>query len=97
MDQSAGAKKKATKKAAPKKAAPKKAAPKKAAPKKAAPKKTTTKKTTGKRKLTGFMKFLSEKRNEIKKMMPTAKVHEVAKKGGEMWRKLTDGEKAKYK
>jgi len=26
------------------------------------------------------MKFLSEKRDEIKKMMPTAKVHEVAKK-----------------
>jgi len=89
MEQSAGAKKttkKSTKKAAPKKAAPKKAAPKKASPKK----------TTGKRKLTGFMKFLSEKRDEIKKMMPTAKVHEVAKKGGEMWRKLTDSEKKKY-
>lgn len=96
MEQTAGAKK-ATKKAAPKKAAPKKAAPKKAAPKKAAPKKTTTKKTTGKRKLTGFMKFLSEKREDIKKAMPTAKVHEVAKKAGEMWRKLTDSEKGKYK
>jgi len=90
MEQVAGAKKttkKTTKKAAPKKAAPKKNAPKKTAPKK---------KTTGKRKLTGFMKFLSEKRDEIKKMMPTAKVHEVAKKGGEMWRKLTDSEKKKY-
>lgn len=64
--------------------------------KKAAPKKTT-KKTTGKKKLNGFMKFLSEKRNEIKKMMPTAKVHEVAKKAGEMWRKLSDNDKKKYK
>jgi len=82
MEQVAGAKKNT-----------KKAEPKKAAPKKAAPKKT---KTTGKKKLTGFMKFLSEKRDEIKKMMPTAKVHEVAKKGGEMWRKLTDSEKKKY-
>jgi len=82
MEQVAGAKKNT-----------KKSEPKKAAPKKAAPKKT---KTTGKKKLTGFMKFLSEKRDEIKKMMPTAKVHEVAKKGGEMWRKLTDSEKKKY-
>lgn len=64
--------------------------------KKAAPKKTT-KKTTGKKKLNGFMKFLSEKRNEIKKMMPNAKVHEVAKKAGEMWRKLSDNDKKKYK
>ena len=60
--------------------------------KKAAPKKAAPKKTTGKKKLNGFMKFLSEKRNEIKKMMPNAKVHEVAKKAGEMWRKLSDND-----
>ena len=59
--------------------------------------KKAAKKTTGKKKLNGFMKFLSEKREDIKKMMPNAKVHEVAKKAGEMWRKLSENDKKKYK
>lgn len=95
MEQTAGAKK--TTKATSKKATPKKETSKKATPKKATSKKATTKKATGKRQLNGFMKFLSEKRDEIKKAMPTAKVHEISKKAGEMWRKLTDIEKSKFK
>lgn len=51
----------------------------------------------GKRKLNSYMKFVKAKRAEVVKKFPNAKVTEIAKKMGEMWRALTDAEKAKYK
>ncbi len=51
----------------------------------------------GKKPLKGFFKFLGEKREEIKKSLPkNAGVKDVAKKAGEMWRKMTPNEKKKY-
>lgn len=50
-----------------------------------------------KKPLKGFFKFLGEKREEIKKSLPkNAGVKDVAKKAGEMWRKMTPNEKKKY-
>lgn len=65
----------------------------KAAPKAApAPKSPATK-----RPLSGYMKFVKAKRAEVVKAHPSLKVTEVGKKLGEMWRGLSDAEKAKYK
>jgi len=49
------------------------------------------------RKLNAYMVFAMEKRESVKKNNPTAKVTEIAKKLGEMWRALSDSEKQKYK
>ena len=49
------------------------------------------------RKLNAYMVFAMEKREFVKKNHPTAKVTEIAKKLGEMWRALSDSEKQKYK
>lgn len=40
--------------------------------------------------MTAFMLWINENREDIKKQFPGIKVTEVAKKGGEMWRELTD-------
>ena len=50
-----------------------------------------------KKPLSGFMLFLSQNREGIKKENPDIKVTEVGKKAGEMWGKLSDKEKAKFK
>ena len=49
------------------------------------------------RKLNSFMLFAKEKRESVKKNNPTAKVTEIAKKLGELWRALSNSEKQKYK
>lgn len=49
------------------------------------------------RKLNAFMLFAKEKRESVKKNHPTAKVTEIAKKLGELWRALSNSEKQKYK
>ena len=49
------------------------------------------------RKLNAFMLFAKEKRESVKKNNPTAKVTEIAKKLGELWRALSNSEKQKYK
>jgi hypothetical protein len=91
---------KKTKSASPKKA--KRAVSKKAkstSPKKtkrsASPKKA--KKSKGKRPLNPYMKFVKATRASVVKANPKAAITEIAKKLGQMWRKMTDGEKAKYK
>lgn len=43
-----------------------------------------------KRPLSAYMIWLNENREAIKKENPGAKVTEIAKRGGEMWRGLTD-------
>lgn len=51
----------------------------------------------GKRKLNPYMKFVKAKRAEVVKQYPKLKVTEIAKKLGEMWRAMSDKDKAKYK
>ena len=82
---------KKTKSASPKKA--KRSVAKKA--KSTTPKKT--KKSKGKRGLNPYMKFVKATRAAVVKANPKAGITEIAKKLGEMWRKMTDGEKSKYK
>lgn len=43
-----------------------------------------------KRPLSGYMIWLNENRDKIKKENPNFKVTEIAKKGGELWRNLKD-------
>lgn len=43
-----------------------------------------------KRPLSAYMLWLNEHREEIKKENPGIKVTEIAKRGGELWRGLTD-------
>lgn len=43
-----------------------------------------------KRPLSAYMIWLNENREAIKKENPGAKVTEIAKRGGELWRGLTD-------
>lgn len=49
-----------------------------------------------KRKPSTYMKFANAKRSNVVKANPGLKVTEVAKKLGEMWRGMSDEEKAKY-
>ena len=61
--------------------------------------KTKTKRVTkkkGTKKLNPYMKFVVAVRTDVVKLMPTATVTEIAKRLGEMWRKLSDSEKKKY-
>ncbi|XP_071722962.1 high mobility group B protein 7-like [Rutidosis leptorrhynchoides] len=52
----------------------------------------------GKRPPTAFFTFMDDFRKEYKEAHPDAKgVKEVAKEGGEKWRKMSDEEKQKYK
>lgn len=43
-----------------------------------------------KRPLSAYMIWLNENREAIKKEHPGIKVTEIAKRGGELWRELTD-------
>lgn len=43
-----------------------------------------------KRPLSAYMLWLNETREEIKKERPGIKVTEIAKRGGELWRGLSD-------
>lgn len=43
-----------------------------------------------KRPLSAYMIWLNETRESIKKESPGIKVTEIAKRGGELWRELTD-------
>lgn len=43
-----------------------------------------------KRPLSAYMIWLNETREQIKKESPGIKVTEIAKRGGELWRELTD-------
>jgi hypothetical protein len=43
-----------------------------------------------KRPMSGFMLYINANREDIKKKFPGIKVTEVAKKGGEMWKEMTD-------
>lgn len=43
-----------------------------------------------------YMTFANEKRKEVMKAHPHMKITEIGKKLGEMWRALSDDEKAKY-
>ena len=67
--------------------------------KKSRKKKRATKETVGKRPKSGFLRFLDEKRAEIKANLPAElakKVSEVAKRAGEMWKALSAEEQAVY-
>ena len=50
-----------------------------------------------KKKLNAFMLFSQEHREEVKEENPGAPVTEIAKILGQMWRSMTDAEKAVYK
>jgi hypothetical protein len=50
-----------------------------------------------KRPLSAYMKFVKAKRSKVAAAHPTLKLTEIAKKLGEMWRGLSDADKAKYK
>lgn len=95
MDQTAGAKKRGRSNS--KKPAKKASSSSKKPAKKASSSSKKPAKKAGKKKLTGFMKFLSEKREQLKKSYPGAAVQEIAKKAGALWRALTDSEKKRYK
>jgi structure-specific recognition protein 1 len=84
-------KKKTTTKARGKKATKKKAGSKKAAAAATKKKKGSKKEKAGpKRPLSAYMYFVKDKRPEIAKKNPKDSVTEVAKKLGEMWRKVKD-------
>eukprot|EP00629_Pelagomonadales_sp_RCC1024_P011692 CAMPEP_0119266672 /NCGR_PEP_ID=MMETSP1329-20130426/5084_1 /TAXON_ID=114041 /ORGANISM="Genus nov. species nov., Strain RCC1024" /LENGTH=65 /DNA_ID=CAMNT_0007266561 /DNA_START=55 /DNA_END=252 /DNA_ORIENTATION=+ len=60
-------------------------------------KKEKAKKDGPKKPLKGFMLFSKEKRPEVKKDFPDLTFGGIGKKLGEMWRGLSDDEKAAYK
>jgi len=61
------------------------------------PKKASAKKGGSKKKLTGFMLFSKENREKVKAENPDITFGQIGKKLGEMWRALSDEEKAEYK
>lgn len=56
----------------------------------------TIPKTKKPRKLNPYMKFANSNRKQVMADNPSLKITEIGKKLGEMWRKLSDSEKAKY-
>ena len=50
-----------------------------------------------KRPPTPYFKFMADKRESVKKANPDMNVKQIASKLGEMWRGMTDAQKAKYK
>lgn len=54
-------------------------------------------KSGGKKPLTGFMLFSKEHRAKVKEENPEITFGGIGKKLGEMWRALSDKEKAAYK
>ena len=59
--------------------------------------KRSAKRSGKKRGLNAYMKFVIATRQSVVKAHPNAKVTEIAKKLGSMWRKMSNAEKAKYK
>ena len=57
---------------------------------------SSSKKSGGKRKLNIYMKFMMKVRPDVVKAHPNLDVKQIAKKIGEMYRKLTAEEKKKY-
>merc|ERR1712227_755532 len=59
-------------------------------------KKEESKEPKEKKPLSGFMLWLKENRPALKEKHPDLSVTDIARKGGEEWKKLSDKVKAKY-
>jgi hypothetical protein len=63
---------------------------------KKAPKAAPAEKSKSGKKLTGFMKFSKDNREQVKTDNPGISFGQIGKRLGELWRELDAGEKEKY-